>query len=94
MVKKFPKDDMLELEEGDAPDGYELIDEGDWSVDIKYQHREIIFGHEGKCYRLISTRSGSPFTDYTYDSELWPDDVECNEVECVEKTVISWRAVA
>jgi hypothetical protein len=92
-MAKFKKDDLLELEDGEAPEGFEIVSDGDWSVDCKYQHRDIIFSHGGKFYRLVSTRSGSPFTDYEYDSQWWDDEVECAEVESAEKITTYWRVV-
>jgi len=92
-LMKFRKEDLRELEYGDEPEGFSIVEDGDWSVDMKYQHRNIVFMFGGKYYLLVSTRSGSPFTDYTYESEWWDDEVECPEVEKVIVTRTKWKPV-
>ena len=56
-----------------------------WSED-----HEIIFAHEGKFYRthysqgLTESQDESPF-------QYSPDEIECEEVELVEKLVKVWQ---
>lgn len=92
-MAKFSKSDLLAIEDDDAPEGFEIVSDGEWSVDFKCQHRDIIFSHDGRFYLITSTRSGSPFTDYEYDSQWWPEEVECPEVEKAEKITTYWRKV-
>lgn len=68
---------------------YELIDEGEWLQDGKYQRCSFILGYEGKCYSLSTHRSGSPFTDWYYE---WEDASEFTayEVEQKEITITKW----
>ncbi|MGM0846945.1 MAG: hypothetical protein ACQEUT_18455 [Bacillota bacterium] len=91
---KFPKEDMLMVVDGDAPDDhYSIIDQGDWINDGKYQNRETIFRYKGKFYSIDEGRSGSYFTEYYYDSEDWPEEVEATEVMQVPVTKYEWRAI-
>ncbi|KFZ25839.1 MAG: hypothetical protein KQ78_01795 [Candidatus Izimaplasma bacterium HR2] len=73
--------------------GFTLIDEGEWVQSGKYQYKTIIFKFEGKYYMLQDTRSGSPFTDWYYDSDNWSDEVNCMEVYPKEVTITVWEAV-
>lgn len=69
-----------------------LQEEGEWSVDIKYQHISNIYFQQstGKYFEMTMSRSGSPFTDwdYTYSDSL-------TEVKLVSKTIIvkQWERV-
>lgn len=47
---------------------WELVVEGDWTQDYKYQHLENIVLHKptGKYYKFENSRSGSPYTDWDY----------------------------
>lgn len=65
--------------------GLVLQEEGDWSVDSKYQHISNIYFQEGtgKYFEMTMSRSGSPFTDWDY---IYADSL--NEVHLVSKTVI------
>jgi len=92
-TRKFAKDLMIAITEEDTPEGFEIVEEGEWIQDYKYQCREIVFKFEDKHYSLVESRSGSAFTDWDYDSEWWPEEVEVTEVEPVEVKVIEWRAV-
>ena len=68
-------------------DDYEIVEEGDWEVDYKWQHCENIVQHipTGKFYSYIVSRSGSPYSDYYYSYE--DGGVELTEVQQVEKVV-------
>lgn len=72
-----------------------LHEEGDWSVDNKYQHMTNIYFQEstGKYFELTVSRSGSPFTDWYYSFEDQGEDL--NEVKLVERTTVvkSWESV-
>lgn len=76
-------------------DGYELIDEGDWEVDCKWQHITQIVKHteSGKYYSFSISRSGSPYSDYYYSYEGQGSGLI--EVKKVTKTVVTetWEAV-
>lgn len=90
---KFKKEDLIAITEDDAPDGFEIIEEGDWISEGKYECREIIFKFEEKFYSLNESRSGSHYTDWYYCSEDWDDYEDCAEVKPVEKTIIKWEVV-
>lgn len=76
-------------------EGYELIEEGDWVVDGKYQLITIVVKHveTGKYYEYYLSRSGSPFSDYYYSFE--DEGAELHEVELVTKTITfnSWEKI-
>lgn len=89
----FPKQDLIAITEEDPPEGYEILEEGEWEQDCKRQHKEIIFRHADKTYLLEDVRSGSPFTDWNYDSEYWSAWVDCPEVKSVCVTTVIWKRV-
>ena len=90
---KFNKKDMLRLTEENPSDGFEIIEEGEWTQNNRYQLKDCIFKYEGKFYRLTESRSGSPFTDWYYTSEDWGPQVEVEEVEPVEVKITQWKVV-
>lgn len=92
-TRKFPKDLMIAITEDDAPEGFEIIDEGEWVQEHKYQYKEIIFKFEDKFYSLSESRGGSYHTDWYYESEDWGKEVEVTEVEPVEIKTVDWRLV-
>lgn len=72
-----------------------VIERGDWIHDHKFQSREIIFTDGERFYSGEISRSGSEFTDWTYDSELCGEDAqaEITEVAKVPITSYVWEAV-
>jgi len=93
----FPKKDIMividELEIGTEYNGYKLIEVSEWVQDYKYQYKTIIFEKNGKYYSIVEGRSGSPFTDWNYDSEYWDEEVDCDRVKQVEITKKVWRKI-
>lgn len=77
-------------------DGVELrvvSGENDWSSEGKYETCTIVFT-DGACfYRGCAMRSGSYFSDYTYNSEWDDGDADIEEVAQVERTVLVWEPV-
>lgn len=71
---------------------YEVIEEGDWTQDHKYQWRTLIFKFEGLLYSISTNRSGSPFTDWYYE---WEDtkEFEAYRVEPITKTITVYKVV-
>lgn len=90
---KFKKEDMLRLTEEDPSEGFEIVEEDEWTQDHKHQLKDWIFKYEGKFYQLTESRSGSPFTDWYYDSDDWGSQVEVEEVEPVEVKITKWKVV-
>lgn len=90
---KFKKEFLLEIEQGEEPEGVEVISDGDYVSEGKYERREIVFSFQDKRYMLTSSRSGSYHTDYYYLSENWGDEHECYEVQPVEKTITTWGMI-
>lgn len=74
----------------------ELIEEGEWEQDDKFQSKEIIFSDGNKFYRGYIGRSGSPFSYWTYDSEIYGanDPADITEVEKKEVVVTKWVSVS
>lgn len=77
-------------------DTWEVVDEGEWVQDYKYQTKESIVKHipTGKYYQYELSRSGSPFTDwyYSYEDGVFP---ELYEVVQEERTIVQkfWKVV-
>jgi hypothetical protein len=90
---KFKKADLLAIEDDDEPEGFEIVSEGEYVSEGKWERREIIFSFCGKNYTLVSSRSGSYYSDYYYASEDWPDEQECLEVVPVSRTITTWEMV-
>ena len=53
--------DLEELEEA------EIVEEGDWVSEGKYEICESIIKYKDKFFRMIQSRSGSYYTDYYYN---------------------------
>ena len=72
-----------------------VIEDGKWEQDHKFQMLEIIFTDGIKHYAGDVGRSGSPFTDWIYDSEIHGADTPADivEVKPVEITKTVWKAV-
>ena len=85
---------MEEIEYGSGT--WEVIEEGDWTQDYKYQHKESIVKHipTGKFYQYWVSRSGSPFTDWCYSYE-YGDYPILYEVVQEERTIVQkyWKEV-
>ena len=77
-------------------DIWEVIDEGVWTQDSKYQHKDSLVKHTptGKFYTYCVSRSGSPFTDWCYSYE-YGDYPILYEVVKEERTIVQkfWKAV-
>jgi len=77
-------------------DGYEfeLVEEGEWTQDYKYQYRTIILKRkvDGTFWRHGEARTGSPFTDWHYEGSR-DEEFTLTQVEPVEVTVTEWKAI-
>jgi hypothetical protein len=65
----------------------EIIDEGEWVSDYKWEHCDTIVTYEDKFYCVAQSRQGSYHTDYYYD------DPYVYEVKPQQVTVTKWVAV-
>ncbi|MCY7794127.1 hypothetical protein MOB54_02655 [Bacillus spizizenii] len=74
---------------------YTVVEESEWEHEHKYQSKTVIFTDGNKHYRGEIGRSGSEWTDWTYDSEIYggDDPAEITEVEKREVKVTKWVAV-
>lgn len=68
---------------------FEVIEDGDWEVDRKYQFRSSIVKFMDKHYQINEARRGSYWSDYEYDD---PDIFEVIPVEKIVKTTV-WEKV-
>lgn len=67
----------------------EVIEEGDWINDHKYQYKTDIIKYNNKYYEIMQNRSGSYWSDYDYG------DSEIHEVTPVKKMieVTTWEYI-
>lgn len=87
----FKKEDIKGMCHNEYDTGkYKIIKKDDWVDDGKYSFCGVVFQvlETGKYYQQSYSRSGSYFTDYYYDYEDWPSEVELDEVEPVEETIV------
>lgn len=87
----------IEVEDFEPVDEiYEVIDEGDWDDQGKYQYKTMIVKNKetGKFYEYTIQRSGSYFSDYYYSTDGEPF-VDAVEVERKERTIVEiyWKNV-
>lgn len=95
---KLTESEMLDLwrestlyDDNDNKVMLEVIEEGEWIGDGKYQDKQMIFANAktGKHYSYYISRSGSYFTDYEYMATDSPVEVEkVTETITVEKWVL------
>jgi hypothetical protein len=64
------------LNEMEDTELFQLVHEGEFEVEGKWQHQQIIFREVGKeqLYGVTVSRSGSPYSDYYYQMDDWRDD--------------------
>jgi hypothetical protein len=90
---EFSKEQMIAVTDGEAPGrDFEVIEQSEWTQDGKYQHQETIFRFKDKFFSIYAGRSGSPFTDWYYESEDWGKTVDAQEVHKAEVTTYQWVA--
>ena len=86
---KFNREDLEAIcFEDYASFDYEIIEDGEWAQDGKFQTKKVIFKTNDKYYSVTFDRSGSPFTDWEYGFEYM--DTECPEVEKKEIVTSKW----
>ncbi|MNT54882.1 hypothetical protein D3C72_1920750 [compost metagenome] len=73
--------------------GLRVVEVGDWISEGKYESCDVIFTDGERFYRATASRSGSYFSDYTYNSEWDDGDAHVVEVRKVAKTIEVWEAV-
>ena len=60
-------------------EGAEIVEEGDWVSEGKYEVCESILKYKEKLFCMVQSRSGSYYTDYYYDEphfyEVEPKEV-------------------
>jgi hypothetical protein len=89
---KISKEVAQELFWEDNCDDYTFIESSKFESDGKWEHAYCIFQHNDKTYRFYVSRSGSYYTEYTYDWE-YADEIDCEEVIKVEKVIEEWEAI-
>lgn len=81
---------VLEEADGETPEGWKLVEEGDWINEGKYQYRTTVYfapfegNSSGAGVHVIveDSRSGSHFTDWYYSPTI------VSLAKLVEKTVV------
>lgn len=90
MIKQFTleKEDYNSLLFGDSTEMFEVVDEGSWESEGKWESKQVVFKdiESGQHFIIEGTRSGSYYSDYYYE-----DDYEAVAVEPVEKVVVIWQ---
>ena len=71
-------------------ENFEVIEDGDFVSEGKYEHKESVVRHKetGKYYSVFQSRTGSYFTDYEFENDL-----EAVEVEPVEVTKTIYKVI-
>lgn len=88
---KFTEEELQLLTWGEFDEvlpGAEEEEEDGWMSDHKWEHNIYYIRYQDKFYAIHASRSGSYYTDYTYD---YPD--QPYEVQKVEKVIQTWEAV-
>lgn len=71
-----------------------VVESGEWEQDHKSQSATMVFTDGEKHYHASIGRSGSYYSDWDYDSDIYGDRAEnVVEVEAREVTRIEWVAV-
>ena len=77
-------------------DVWEVVEDGEWTQDHKYQYKESVVKHipTGKFYQYGVSRAGSPFTDWGYSYE-YGDYPDLCEVTQEERTIVQqyWKVI-
>jgi hypothetical protein len=71
---------------------FKVVEEGEWTHEHKCQSLRLIYTDGASFYRGYVGRSGSEWTDWTYDSEIYGADdlADIDEVEKKEVVVVKW----
>lgn len=88
-------DDQLEDICLEGSERFDLVNSGEWTQDCKCQSCTFTFKDTttGLMYQGSIGRSGSPFTDWTYDSEIYNNKHLLKPVEKVEVKTIIFKEV-
>jgi hypothetical protein len=93
---KVDKSELGDILSGDGTeeDAWELIEEGEWVQDYKYQFRAVILRRKSDdtYWRYGESRTGSAFSEYHYDDQ-YEDHYELVQVKKVYVTVHEWMDV-
>ncbi len=89
---QFKKEDLQEILSGYSPTpDFTIIESGKWEHDTSnsdYETKYVIFKYKDKFYEIDDQRSGSPYSDFWYESRGWPDTVPVREVVKEEVIVL------
>ena len=70
-----------------------VVEVGDWISEGKYESCEVIFTDGERYYSATAMRSGSYFSDYSYNSEWDDGEADVVEVAKVPVTRTEWQPV-
>lgn len=63
------------------------VEDGEWTDEGKYQHKDVIFTYDGKFYCMYISRSGGYYTGYDYEIEGYDEVVKITETVTIERWV-------
>ena len=89
--RKFSRDFLNSVTDREA-EGVEIIREEPISHsrwDVGY---ETLFSYEGKVWKLYWSMGATESQDYSF-FDYAPDEIECEEMVHVERTMMVWEAV-
>ena len=90
--QSFPTADLIDLTEGDAPDGYEVISDTITGTSRWVVQHEVIFKHGGKYWRTYYSCGATELQDER-PFESGGVHVVCEEVRPVETILIRYVPV-
>lgn len=90
MTMDFTAEQLLEIVREECLEGHvvDIVEDGDWDDEGKYQHSFTIFKYKDKHYKIDYSRSGSYYSDYYYSYENTP--LEAYGVTKMTRTETYW----
>ncbi len=82
-------DNLCWAEKGDEVSPFKVVEQGEWVHEGKAQYKETIFSHEGRFYQLNMSRTGSDYSEWTYNT-CTEDQITCEEVRKEETITHRW----
>lgn len=71
MIVRIEYSDALKLLRGECPDGFEILQSGEWVCEDKYPERDIIVQHNNACWKVSFAKVDGDVWTYDYDRDDW-----------------------
>lgn len=87
---KFPREDLVDMACGDAPEGYEIMEDNIEDTTRWSEIHSLVFKHNRKYYATSYSQGLTEMQDeqpFEYEDE----EVECNEVLPTKVTVTQYK---